>query len=140
MPREIIEPAHRLPIEPLEQEGGDSAAALAEARGEREASEPRAGSGLRKRVARDPNRFELEMSATDRSVRDLRSYDHLRSGFARRRTAGRRDRDQNRAAFDGERGEQWCDPLAHRRTSAAWPKPERAPTTSPRAREASSST
>ena len=111
---ERVEPCH-VTDDRFEQQVDETAAALAEARTEREPVQRAALSVANELVARNRDRLVLEMAAADRAVDAVGRDDHLRAGLSRRRALGGCDGDDHRGLPSVTQLHKRVEPIAHLR-------------------------
>ena len=113
---QVAQPVRQAAADGFEQDVHHPAATLPQRRAEGET--PGLGFGrLAEQPGRDVGALMFELPAADRTDRLARRDDHLRAGFARRRTADAGDGHQHGAVPGSGKVGQFVDPLVHDRTA-----------------------
>src|SRR5689334_8961595 len=110
-------PAH-VSVDGLEQQVDETAAALAETRGERKTTQRFAGRPGCQLIAGDADRLQLEMTAADRAADVRRSHDHLRAGPTRYGALRRHDGDDDGGGVPLPQSDQIVEPASHSTTAS----------------------
>jgi len=108
-----IHPFTRIGTDGLERQFHDPAAALAHTGAEREAVHTGADRGVGDHRARQLDRAQLQLPATDAARAVLRPDDHVGAGCARGRAAGSRHRHQHGRPVAFDAGGEIFDPWLH---------------------------